>query len=210
MNRRTRAHKNFVSAVWRSVLAILSGIGSVPLAGANSSADIRIPSGDVPVYARLGRGEFYHDSEWAVVIFYRPPTCIPASFNLLDVFDVPAAFACKQPTTTGFEVWSVGPGLDPELKLSELRGRGAVPVWFVRWPVLQAAVADGILTIGKLTLLQPLVGWASTYHETLRPAGLVKVCSIEIDASGTLEDGRSFQVNAHGVDFGQLTRIAIR
>ena len=42
-----------------------------------------------PVYAAFDRGFMPHTEEWAVVIFYRTPACVPADFNLLDFFDPP-------------------------------------------------------------------------------------------------------------------------
>jgi hypothetical protein len=118
---------------------------------------------------------------------------MPEDFNLLDFFDIPGAFGCTPPTTDGFSIWKHGPGIDAAPLLVELHGLGAVPVWFVRWPALQAAIADDTLTIGELVSLQPLVGSATAYQETLRPTGEVKVSTIEFSARGSLVDGRSFQ-----------------
>ena len=47
--------------------------------------------GQVPFYARAPRDGLIHDGEWVVVVFYRPASCIPADFNLLDFFDFPGA-----------------------------------------------------------------------------------------------------------------------
>ena len=90
------------------------------------------------------------------------------------------------------------PDTDPAPKLTEVHGLGAVPVWFVSWPALQTAIADDTLTIGELASLQPLVGSARSFHETLRPTGVVKISTIELNATGTLDDGRSFHLHALG------------
>jgi hypothetical protein len=73
-------------------------------------------------------------------------------------------------------------------------------VWFVSWPALQATIADDVLTIGDLEAMRPLVGSATFYRETLRPSEIVKVGTIEFNASGMLLDGRSFQLKATGVE----------
>ena len=180
------------------------------------SANVRVDEGAVPFYARLERGGIHHTDDWAGIVFYRPPTCIPEDFNLLDFFDIPRVFDCNPPTTDGFAIWEHGPGIDAAPLLVELHGLGAVPVWFVRWPALQAAVADDTLTIGELVSLQPLVGSATAYHETLRPSEAVKVSTIEFNARGWLVDGRSFQfvstvVEAAPPNSGQVhTRIVFR
>jgi hypothetical protein len=171
------------------------------------SANVRVPGGIVPFYARLGLNEYYHTDDWAAVVFYRPPTCIPPDFNLLDFFDVPDAFDCNPPTTAGFEIWEHDPLTDPDPKMTELKGLGAVPVWFVGWPALQVAMADNMLTIGELGDLHPLIGSASDYHETLRPTGGVNVSTIEINARGTLADGQFFTF--HAISVGSWIRASI-
>jgi hypothetical protein len=209
-------------AISRLALTILVVAGTLLVAAPNAFAIVRVPGGDVPFYARLGRGDLYHDDEWAAVVFYRPPSCVRPDFNLLDFFDIPAAFDCTPLTTEGFENWANGPEIDAAPELTKLQGLGAVPVWFVPWPALQAAIADDMLTIGELESLPHLVGAASAYHETLRPLGVVKIATTEFDARGALEDGRSFQVHAQAVDFSAtppevnwcdvhcLTRIAFK
>ena len=94
----------------RRVLTILVIAGLLLVAAPIASATVRVGGGgDVPFYARLVRGEIYHTDDWAAIVFYRPPTCIPANFNLLDFFDIPGAFECNPPTTDGFAIWEHGP-----------------------------------------------------------------------------------------------------
>jgi hypothetical protein len=183
------------SALRRRALTILVIAGLLLIAAPIALANVRVEgAGDVPFYARLGRGEIYHTDDWAAIVFYRPPICIPSNFNLLDFFDIPGAFDCQPYTTDGFAIWKNGPETDSAPMLSQLHGLGAVPVWFVSWPTLQAAMADDVLTIGELEAMQPLRGSASFYHEVLRPTGVVNVSIIAVNASGALVDGRSFHL----------------
>jgi hypothetical protein len=176
-----------------------------------TSANVRLPEGATPYYARFAWDEIYHTDEWAVIIFYRLPDCIPAIFNLNDafdgnLFDPSAVFPCvPAPTTSGFAIWEQAPwegGVAP--KQAELKGLGAVPVWFVSWPALQEAMKDGLYIDELRSLLHSeanenavgLVGSASYYHETLRPIQAVRIGTLEINASGLLEDGRTFKIHA--------------
>ena len=159
---------------------------------AHAAVNLRFPgeSRGVPAYARIGPDAIQTD-EWAAVPFYRLPSCVPADFNLLRFADVPRAFGCPL-TVEGHEVWERGPGRDPAPKQVVTRARG-VPIWFVSWSELEAAMSDGVLTIGELSGLESLVvGTADLYQEVLRPGEL-----IVINARGTLSDGRSFRLHAH-------------
>ena len=184
------------SSLRRYALVMFVAVGLLLVAAPSVSANVRAQGegGNLPFYARLERAGFHHTDDWVGIVFYRPPACIPGDFNLLDFFDIPGAFGCTPPTTDGFSIWKHGPGIDAAPLLVELHGLGAVPVWFVRWPALQAAVADDTLTIGELASLQPLVGSATAYQETLRPNS-----SIEFNARGWLVDGRSFQFESTAV-----------
>jgi len=94
-----------------------------------------------------------------------------------------------------------------------LRGLGAVPVYFVNWPELQAAMADGEVKIGELESLPSLLrGTAASYKQTARNEGALSIVVLQMIARGVLEDGRSFDVEsvAHGPDLRQETRIIFR
>ena len=147
-----------------------------------------------PIYATLDRGFMPHTEEWAVVIFYRTPECVPADFNLLDFFDPPPRpFLCPL-HIEGHSNWrSVD---DPFPADSHLQGTGAVPLWFVRWPELQAAVADDKLTVAELSALPSLlIGSASVFNHSVRNSIRGQRGGNEaLVASGTLTDGRWFQV----------------
>ena len=159
---------------------------------AHAAVTLEFPgeSPGIPAYARIGPDAVQTD-EWAAIPFYRLPSCVPADFNLLRFMDPPRAFGCPL-TVEGQEVWERGPGQDAAPKLVVTRGQG-VPIWFASSSELQAAMSDGVLTIGELSSLQSLVvGTADVYQEVLRPGEL-----IVINARGTLSDGRRFRLHAH-------------
>jgi len=194
-------------------LAMTSALGLAP-----ASADVRIADDVVPAYARMAAGpvtggveEVFHTEEWAVIPFYRPPGCVPASFNLLDFFDIPGAFFCGPQTVQTATIWRNGPGIDDAPIMAKSRGLGEMPVWFVRWPELEAAIADGELTIGDLEGLPSLlVGTASFYTETLHPSQAAQVPLTVFVARGTLEEGGSFQAQAtRSGGAGRLTHVRI-
>lgn len=67
----------------------------------------------VPAYARIerapdGKPLVHHDKDWAAIIFYRDPACVPAGFNLLDFLDTPGVFNCPM-TVVGSSLWKNGP-----------------------------------------------------------------------------------------------------
>lgn len=178
----------------RLALTVAATAAAVGLTGqgAHAAVTLRFPAEapGIPAYARIGPG-IIHTDEWAVVPFYRLPSCVPPDFNLLGLMDPPRAFRCPL-TVEGVEVWDRGPGQDPAPEHVVTRGEG-VPVWFASWAELGAAASDGVLTIEELSSLESLlVGTAHVYQEVLRPGEL-----LVINASGTLADGRSFHVHAH-------------
>lgn len=158
-------------------------------------------NGEVPFYARFGENETFSDGEWTVIIFYRPPGCIPADFNLNQFFHFPGennpgAFACAPPTTTSIETWANGPETDPAPLVSKMTGRGAVPVWFFAQADMEMAMEDGTVTIEELQgLPSRLAGEAATYTELLHPSQSNEQSLIQFNAEGALEDGRIFLVD---------------
>ena len=195
---------NLVRSAFRSlagpVLFMSIGAGSI-----SAQLMFRVPgdSPGIPAYARVERPFLLHTDEWAAIVFYRDPGCVPATFNLLDLFDFPSpsnpqgAFGCAL-TVSGFELWTNGPAVDAGPRHAISTGV-SVPIWFVSWPVLQAAIGDNVLTKTELVSLGPLRGTAKIFHEILNPfvpevfTGGAKVPHLNITASGVLEDGRSFQ-----------------
>lgn len=163
----------------------------------------------IPFYARveLLPPFIFNDGEWAAVVFYRDPGCVPTDFNLISVFDVPGAFICPH-TVHGFSLWN-GEPFDGAPRIINIDGNGAVPVWFVPWEdVADQAHAGGVLTVADLMAIDGLVvGYADRYTETLQPhsdpsigGGGHPVPKMIIDASGTLEDQRDFRLHINWVD----------
>jgi hypothetical protein len=111
-----------------------------------------------------------HTDEWAAITLYRLPSCVPPTFNLMDFADVPAAFGC-QLTVQGFEVWTAPPPDGQGPIQVRIWGLGAVPIYFVRWPELEAAIKDRVLTIVELQALPSLlIGYATFYTSDAHPA----------------------------------------
>ena len=162
-----------------------------------------------PYYARVGL-QVFDDGEWVAIPFYRPPSCIPADFNLLQFFhfpgpDGPGAFACPL-LMSGFLL------IEPDAPLGTFPRRVVlegtdVPVWFIPSAVFAEATVDGGLTVGELEDLQAMHGLARSYHETLHPRADEHL--IVIVARGALEDGRTFAFDTvHLRDEIQTLRIA--
>ena len=198
--------KKFSMAVFMTVLLA---------AAAQAQVRVTVPEEDPgpPFYASLERAFIPHTDEWAAITFLRQPGCVPDDFNLLDLFDVPAAFGCPL-TVQGHVIYkNAPPPVDSAPIHVNLHGLGAVPIWFVSWPEMQVALADDVLTVPEILSLPSLqMGLASFFKETQHPGnerpqgpGNGK---IEITAHGTLADGRTFQfqVREMGVDQQSVTR----
>ena len=163
-------------------------------APAQAQIHIRIPDDIQPPFYATGRAFLPHTDEWAVIVFYRSPDCIPAGFNLLDFLDFSGQPVLCQLHVEGRVNWA---SLDDPYPASQfLCGTDEVPVWFVRWPELQAAVADDLLTIGELAALPSLtVGSASFFLESVRNDTRGQRGGNEaMVVAGALSDGRSFFV----------------
>ena len=200
--------KGLEYTLFRRALVVLAIVGLLLVVAPGAYAKIRTEGGgDVPFYARIQHGEAYHTDEWAAIVFYRPPECVPDDFNLLDFYDFGAS-DCKPPTTDGFIIWSGEPWISAPIQM-QLHGLGAVPVWFVSWPELQGAIADDSLTVPELEGMPSLmIGSASFYKETLHPTGGAQVPMINFVADGSLEGGQSFRVHATLVTVG-VTHVQI-
>jgi hypothetical protein len=195
-----------------AALLLVFGIGG-PAVAADVPVTVKVPAEGpgIPAYARIALlppfEEVYHTNDWAAIVFYRQPAGIPAEFNLLEFFDTipvndaPRAFAAPL-TVEGMEVWTRPPAESPGAApmVTWLRGLGAVPVWFVGWPELQAAIRDQRLTISELESLKSLQkGVANFLEETMIPNAGTDLNSVgrgllDLVAEGRLADGRTFQV----------------
>jgi hypothetical protein len=177
--------------VRRCLVAAALALALIPpsVAGAQEIEDpVRLPF--------YGRTTFHGDSPWVAFIFYRPVSCIPRDFNLLVLSDIPRAFSCGPQLVDGHAVWETGIGIDPAGPMQvHLRGLGAVPIWFFRSDIFDAAQADGAITLAELEALQPLKGTAALYTEVLHPFRAVKNPLLIVQARGTLTDDRSFDLH---------------
>jgi hypothetical protein len=183
----------------------MAACGDLPAAPAEARVSMQPPLGVVawapgddpgpPVYALLDRQLLPHTEAWAAVIFVRDPDCVPAGFNLLDGVAVPQAFGCAL-TIEGHAVYKDGP--PPPIQV-QAHGLGAVPVWFVAWPELQAAIADDLLTISELSALPSLrTGVATFLTMSQQPGGNRPQGAgngkIDLVARGDLTAGGAFSV----------------
>ena len=171
----------------------------------------------MPFYARveLLPPYIFNNGEWAAVVFYREPECVPGEFNLIDVFDFQGAFGCPH-TVHGTSLWH-GEVFNGAPKIIDISGNGAVPVWFVPWDaVKERAHADGVLTKNDLEAIDGrLVGYAEQYTETLHPHADPNIGGgghpnpkMIVNAQGQLEDGRAFKLHISWVrDEVQAIRI---
>lgn len=181
------------------------------------------PSGEdpgMPFYARveLLPPFIFNDGKWAAIVFYREPSCVPEMFNLITVFDVPAAFSCPH-TVYGSSLWH-GAVFNGAPKNISIKGNGAVPVWFVPWDAVKdQARVDGVLTITDLEQIEgKLVGYADRYTETLQPhpdpafgGGGHPNPKMIVNAQGQLGDGRQFNLHITWVhDEVQAIKIQFR
>jgi hypothetical protein len=154
--------------------------------------------------------QFFHDGEWLAIPFVREPAQVPDDFNLMQYFNPPGpggpgAFAAAL-TLRGYFMIEAGAPIGTFPKIAISTG-DAVPIWFVRWADSQAAMADGVVTMPELRALDPLIGTATRYHETLRPRPEEHL--VVINASGTLADGRAFDLHVtHEGDVTRSIRIA--
>lgn len=166
-----------------------------------------------PYYARVSLllNQVFHDDAYVAIPFHRDPSCVPADFNLLSAFDFPGpggpgAFGCPLLVEGRYTIEPDAPlGTFPILSVAQ----GPAQVWFAPWPAFQAAMADGVVTIGELQALEPLRGVADHFSEMLKPR--VEDHHVVITSSGTLEDGRRFTFNVnHPGDVTKTIRISIR
>jgi hypothetical protein len=171
---------------------------------ANSQGLFRLDGSQVPFYTRTEPpaavgGFAYRTDEWAAIVFYREPACVPDGFNLFDFFDIPGAFFCA-PTTQGHALHVEPLGITPP-KILNLSG-DAVPIWFVPWTgAFQEAVAAGTLTMPQLSTMPGLVkGVARQYQEVLTTIENHPSPKINITARGYLlpeSGGGSFRYNVN-------------
>lgn len=168
------------------------------LRGDRSLVEVPFPEPDpgAPLYARVGPplNQFLIAGDTLVIPFYRDPECVPRDFNLLEYFHPPFAFACQSTVRGTFLTETPEPA---EVFPARVHSTGnAVPFWFVSWAAFQAAMADGVVTLGELERLDPIRATAHRFEEFLRPR--VQEHQVVLEARGTSdEDRRDFRFHLH-------------
>jgi hypothetical protein len=115
-----------------------------------------------PSYADFGRDFIPADGTQVAIVFMRDPACIPPDFNLLDMWDIPAAFECPF-LLGGQDLWHE-PLVDIPFKcVYVLENDGSVPVYFVDLAELNSEIADDQLTLGELETFSSLKVGQATY-----------------------------------------------
>jgi hypothetical protein len=201
-----------------ALIALTAGVVSLETSS-HAAIRVSIPSQDPgpPFYASIARppgGQIFQDGEWAAIPFLRDTTCAAynttsnSSPNLLDGFD-PGAHDCKL-AVHGFAIYNSG--LDPVPVYAWLMGDGAVPIWFVRWSELRAAIPDDELTVGELESLPSLLIGSASFFEYVNQIGVLRPQGegngkIEIASSGTLNDGRAFQFSVREMGVDQISTL---
>lgn len=227
-----RTPAGLTAAILAGVLALVA-LGLITQAAfAGSPKRSEFPTADnigPPFYARVEFDGVVHtdivpnDGDWAAVVFYRGPECIPEDFNLRDFFDFPAfdpltgfypgfLVCAEQLNIRGFEVWKTAPFVGPAPMQVRIFANPEVPVWFVKWSELEPVARSGSLTMRDLkdeNLMPSLrMGWASSFSETIHPTDGAVNPGLMIVASGVLDDGRSFSLRHVGNVGGRETKIS--
>jgi hypothetical protein len=145
-----------------------------------------------PWYADFGRTFIPTDGEWVSIVFWREPTSVPEDFNLLDLFDIPAAFSAPL-LLQGEEWW----GEEAPPLRSLMTNIDIVPVYFVKLEELEDEIEDDILTLDELEAFSSIrVGYADHVRYDIRieyRSGRANDRA-RYTASGIMEDGGRFQV----------------
>jgi hypothetical protein len=162
--------------------------------GANAPVIVSFPDEGTgpPCYANFGGDFIPNDGEWTSIVFMRLPGCVPQNFNLLDMYDPPAAFGC--PLTVEGETWWHDLA-DPFPFQIHLKGSGAVPVYFVKMSDLETAMADDFMNMDELESLPSLLIGNASFLQCITHnsnQGNRSFGNEECTAKGNLEDGRSF------------------
>ena len=173
---------------WLAALAVL-----VLVAGVAQAVEIRLIPEDltVPIYIR---GCDDVKTGWTATIFYHPPECVPNNYNLLTGADYNISPKCPL-LVEGFTLWEEGAAIPFQVVLDNAPGT-RIPIYFTKLTEIYAAIADGKITVKDLEQMDSrLVGMADSYHEVYQPLDANGNYQLDILASGTLADGRSFHLH---------------
>lgn len=124
-----------------------------------------------PFYARIGEIDtdrlFMESGNIVIIPMLRNVECINPDFNLLQIFDVPAAFGCA---LTVYGKGLIEPGATPDVfPVMAYLQSDDMPIWFLERNPLLGAMEDGVLTLSELEALNPKKGVATWYIEYNKP-----------------------------------------
>ena len=186
---------------WLAPLLALVLLAGVAYAQQRLSVPEQFPG--IPCYTRgiATRGVPTPDTDLCAAVFYRPPECVPHHWNLLmfidvDLLDPSRAAECPF-LMEGFMIWEDGkvPYVDQPYywELYDIKGVG-VPIWFFTKEDKYRALR-GTLKVQEFEKMESLLkGSADHYCEILDLSAGPDDYQLAIDASGELEDGRSFHM----------------
>ena len=162
---------------------------------------VKVPEEDpgAPLYLRMTMllNQVFRVDGHVVIPFYRNPSCVRPDFNLLELFDVPAAFGCGLTCTAQYVIESDAPlGTFPIIVQTRSNN---MPIWIITETAFDAAAADNMITINELQAANPIKATATHFEEMLKPR--FENHHVVIHASGTIDetgDPFSFHVNHLG------------
>jgi hypothetical protein len=168
------------------------------LKGANSNGMTKV-AGRLPMWARMASGApnvipTTNDQKYGVIVFYvTDPSIIPEDRNFYPGNWLAPQIFFLEEQFIPYENWN---WFLPDYEVPHhyhLTGNGDVIIWIITFEQVLQLLANESITIPELEALDPLVGYATSYHEVLRPyGGGAPVLGGEFNASGMLEDGRKF------------------
>jgi hypothetical protein len=162
----------------------------------------------LPFYARIEPipPHIYFSEGYAPIVFYRQSSTIPTGFNLLNMFDPPAAFSSPL-HVEGSSLWHVAIGAGSP-KIVTLKNSAPVEIWFVpSTPLLSLIAQSHVLTITDLSSISGIIkGHATEFNEINLPHPLPPFLGggghpnpkLDITAKGILEGGGNFNIHLQG------------
>jgi hypothetical protein len=188
-----------------TLMLLIAPLGAQPV-----QLDFPAVSPGIPAYARIDLVNHVdtvntpRNSDWAAIVFYRHPECIPLNFDLGQFFhfpgpDGPGAFGCEL-LTEGMELWANGPEHGDMAPIFQ-RARNArpdLPIWFVAWDEFRSLADTGSIFIDQLEALPSLVrGRAWWFEEYINPSEAAADPALSMRANGRLETGGRFALEWH-------------
>jgi hypothetical protein len=173
------------------------------LKGTKSNGMTQADATPFPMAARMGGGaEFVIPAteDYGIITFYvNDPGIIPTDHNFFPMgwFVLEALFLDQDEYSVEGTAWFL-PDYPNAPHHYHIKGKGNVLFWIITYDQVLELFESGVVTIPKIAACEPLVGYASTYTENVRPyGGGAKVYGGVFNAKGTLVDGRKFIYNAH-------------